>query len=195
MAEQSDLGTSTTLPPLVANTAKGINPSRPSTDFTASLQEAFTKPIPNLLRPAGMGLRSRDAISESRDSAVEARKLVVSKGVALSGEINHCDTLFVEGSVEAKLECQDLVIGETGNFDGVAAMDNAEVRGRYNGDLVVRKRLTIHATGRVTGTISYREIEIEPGGKISGDVRAVGDDLRPDRPKAADLKHFGIELP
>lgn len=164
MTEQSnELGISTTRVPPVAGIANGSNPSRPGTDFTASSQEAFPKPIPNFLRPAATGLRSPDAISESRDSAVEARKLVVSKGVALSGEINHCDTLFVEGSVEAKLECQDLVIGETGNFNGVAAMDNAEVHGRYNGDLVVRKRLTIHATGQVTGTITYREIEIGTG--------------------------------
>ena len=42
----------------------------------------------------------------------------------------------------------------------------------------MRKRLLIRATGRVSGTIRYGQIEIECGGQISGDVQAnAGDDL------------------
>ena len=37
---------------------------------------------------------------------------------------------------------------------------------------MVRKRLLIKASGRVSGTIRYGQIEIECGGQISGDVQA-----------------------
>ncbi len=46
------------------------------------------------------------------------------------------------------------------------------MRGRFEGTLTVRKRLVIRATGRVSGTIRYGQIEIECGGRISGDVQA-----------------------
>ncbi len=57
-------------------------------------------------------------------------------------------------------------------FKGSASIDEAEVRGRFEGNLVVRKRLLIKATGRVSGTIRYGQIEIECGGQISGDIQA-----------------------
>jgi cytoskeletal protein CcmA (bactofilin family) len=57
-------------------------------------------------------------------------------------------------------------------FKGSASIEDAEVRGRFEGNLVVRKRLLIKATGRVSGTIRYGQIEIECGGQISGDIQA-----------------------
>jgi cytoskeletal protein CcmA (bactofilin family) len=91
----------------------------------------------------------------------------------LSGEINSCDKLFIEGSVEANLtNCRDVDIAEGGLFKGSASIEDAEVRGRFEGNLVVRKRLLIKASGRVSGTIRYGQIEIECGGQISGDIQA-----------------------
>jgi cytoskeletal protein CcmA (bactofilin family) len=108
-----------------------------------------------------------------RDHSVEARKLIVGRETSLSGEITSCDRLVIEGSVDANLQnCQHMVIAETGVFNGSAAIDDVEVSGRFDGDLVVRKRLLIRASGRVSGTITYGEIEIEAGGRISGVIHA-----------------------
>jgi cytoskeletal protein CcmA (bactofilin family) len=105
--------------------------------------------------------------------ALEPRKMIVGPGISLSGEINSCDRLVIEGSVQANLQkCQHLTIAEGGLFDGNAEIEEAEIRGRFEGDLVVRKRLRICATGRVSGTISYRQIEIEAGGTLSGSIQA-----------------------
>src|SRR5207237_5049773 len=91
-----------------------------------------------------------------------------------------------EGSVEANLQnCRDVDIAESGLFKGSASIDDAEVRGRFEGNLVVRKRLLIRASGRVSGTIRYGQIEIECGGQISGDIQAQpGDDLLSEVPGA-----------
>jgi hypothetical protein len=40
-------------------------------------------------------------------------------------------------------------------------LEEAEIQGRFEGNLVVRKRLLIKASGRVSGTIRYGQIEIE----------------------------------
>ena len=50
-------------------------------------------------------------------------------------------------------------------------LEEAEIQGRFEGNLVVRMRLLIKASGRVSGTIRYGQIEIECGGQISGDVQ------------------------
>ncbi len=50
-------------------------------------------------------------------------------------------------------------------------IDNADVRGIFEGNLVVRKRLLIRAGGQVSGTVRYGQIEIEAGGQISGDMQ------------------------
>jgi cytoskeletal protein CcmA (bactofilin family) len=106
----------------------------------------------------------------------EARKLTVGREIALSGEITSCDTLVVEGSVEANLQnCHDVDIAESGLFKGSATIDNADVRGTFEGSLTVRKRLLIRAGGTVSGTIRYGQIEIEAGGQISGDVQVNAD--------------------
>jgi cytoskeletal protein CcmA (bactofilin family) len=103
----------------------------------------------------------------------ETRKLIVGREISLSGEITACDRLVVEGSVEANLaNCRDIDIAESGLFKGSASIDDAEVRGRFEGTLNVRRRLLIRATGKVIGTVRYGQIEIECGGQISGEIQA-----------------------
>lgn len=102
----------------------------------------------------------------------DARTLIVGAGMSISGAISACDRLIAEGTVDAKLDgCQHLVVAKTGIFRGNVSTDNADVHGRVEGDLVVRKRLLIRATGEVSGTIAYGEIEIECGGRIAGQFK------------------------
>jgi Polymer-forming cytoskeletal len=114
-------------------------------------------PIPNFLRtgaepaqaPSLPRPKSDQAVAPG-DNDVEPRKLIVGQGASLSSEIGSCDRIVVEGSVQANLQnCQHLTITETGWFGGNAAIDEAEVHGRFEGDLTVRRRLLIRAHGHV----------------------------------------------
>ena len=123
-------------------------------------------------RPGDPLRRPMDLTNQAKPDG-EMRRLSVGREITLSGEINSCDKLFIEGSVEANLtNCRDVDIAEGGLFKGSAAIEEAEVRGRFEGNLTVCKRLLIKATGRVSGTIRYGQIEIECGGQISGDIQA-----------------------
>lgn len=98
-------------------------------------------------------------------------KLIVGPDIKLKGvEITDCDTLVVEGRVEASMDSRVIKIAEHGVFAGTVGIDVAEIRGRFEGELTARKHLIIHATGRVSGTIRYGKITIEEGGELSGDV-------------------------
>ncbi|HXQ52646.1 MAG TPA: polymer-forming cytoskeletal protein [Stellaceae bacterium] len=116
---------------------------------------------------------------------VETRRLIVGREISLTGEITSCERLIVEGSVEANLtNCRDIEIAETGLLKGTAAIEEAEIRGRFEGTLTVRKRLLIRATGKVTGLVRYGQLEVEAGGQLSGDIQAqpgAEDEARPQR--------------
>ena len=98
-------------------------------------------------------------------------KLTVGPNIKLKGvEITDCDTLVVEGLVEATMDSRVIQIAEIGSFKGSADIDIAEIRGLFDGNLTVRQKLTIYATGKVTGKIRYGKIVIEEGGQLSGEI-------------------------
>jgi cytoskeletal protein CcmA (bactofilin family) len=103
-------------------------------------------------------------------------KLIVGPNIKLKGvEITDCDTLVVEGRVEATMDSRVIQIAERGAFSGSAEIDVAEIRGEFEGSLTARQKLVIYSTGKVTGTIRYGKIVIEEGGQLAGDVQ-VGSD-------------------
>ena len=98
-------------------------------------------------------------------------KLTVGPNIKLKGvEITDCDTLVVEGSVEATMDSRVIQISERGSFKGSAEIDIAEIRGTFDGSLTVRQKLVIYATGKVTGRIRYGKVVIEEGGQLSGEI-------------------------
>jgi len=111
------------------------------------------------------------ATSPARNADGKGSKLIVGPDIKLKGvEITDCDTLVVEGRVEASMDSRVIQIAEQGVFQGTAGIDIAEVHGRFEGELTARKQLVIHAGGKVTGKIRYGRLAIEEGGELSGDI-------------------------
>ena len=102
-------------------------------------------------------------------------KLIVGPNIKLKGvEISDCDTLVVEGRVEATMNSRVIQIAEMGAFTGSAEVDLAEIRGDFEGELTVRQKLVIFGSGKVSGKIRYGKLVVEEGGQLSGDVQSGG---------------------
>lgn len=137
-------------PPLRAQPAP--EPSRPDLRFAEVPQRPQQQPQPRAEESAGS-------------------RLTVGPDIKLRGvEITDCDTLVVEGRVEASMDSRVIQIAECGVFSGTVSIDVAEIHGRFEGQLTARKQLVIYSTGRVSGEIRYGKIRIEEGGELSGDV-------------------------
>jgi cytoskeletal protein CcmA (bactofilin family) len=109
--------------------------------------------------------------ANSRETAADVRTLIIGPGVSVKGEITSCNRLIVEGKIEAKLaDCPNVIIKQGGVFNGESTTQDADIQGCFDGNLVVRGRLLVRATGTVAGKIAYGEIEIERGGTISGEI-------------------------
>ncbi|MBI3113599.1 MAG: polymer-forming cytoskeletal protein, partial [Rhodospirillales bacterium] len=104
----------------------------------------------------------------------DSKRLVIGRDIRLSGEITSCDRLVVEGQVEAVLQNARIIeVAPTGFFKGSADVEEADISGRYEGELIARDRLIVRAGGRIRGTIRYGRIVIESGGQISGDMQTL----------------------
>jgi len=98
-------------------------------------------------------------------------KLIVGPDIKMKGvEVTDCDTLVVEGRIEATLDSRVIQIAEHGIFAGTVAVDTAEIHGRLEGELTVRKLLVIHATGKVSGKVRYARIKVEEGAELCGEI-------------------------
>ena len=146
--------------PLQSRTGSGAVPS--------SLSNAVpgASPAGAGMFPASVGAAAPQAPAESSGS-----KLTVGPNIKLRGvEITDCDTLVVEGTVEATMDSRVIQIAEQGAFRGAADIDLAEIRGTFDGTLNVREKLTVFGTGKVTGKIRCGKLVVEEGGQLSGEI-------------------------
>ena len=136
-----------------------------------------TEPVNNLTQT---GLRGEAATSTTTPAtpsttasgSESGSRLIVGPNIKLKGvEITDCDTLVVEGTVEATMDSRVIQIMANGAFKGSADIDIAEIHGQFDGNLTVRDKLVIFSQGKVNGTIRYGKVIIEEGGQLSGDVQ------------------------
>ena len=137
--------------------ALGLGPARPAAARPASGSVVGL--------PAG-----RSGQAGEGESGGTGGILVIGREIEVKGEIGRCQTLVVEGRLEAAVEVATLQLGEDGLFSGNAIVEEAEIAGRYEGELTVRGEMLLRPTARVEGKIRYGRIVIEGGGEISGDV-------------------------
>lgn len=132
---------------------------------------------PRMAPPAYGGYPAAYAASPSVSAAADpkSRRLVIGQGITMSGEIESCDLLVVEGTVEAALKgASVLEISESGMFYGTVEINEATIAGKFEGDLTVNGRLTIRSTGSITGAVAYKELAAEAGATIDGKITPLG---------------------
>ena len=100
----------------------------------------------------------------------DPKRLTVGRETTISGgTVLDCERLTVEGTVEASMpDGRLLEIVKGGTFKGTVTVDNADIAGAFEGELKVKKRLFIRASGRVSGKIRYGQFEVERGGRLDG---------------------------
>jgi len=175
---------SETSPRTTMNTPFSTPPGGPLSSAAPSLKTEIPRRVvdipnspPKRVAPTG--------VEGNSPSTAEMRKLIVGRDISLSGEIAACDVLVVEGTVEAKLRDGHVVeITDTGLFKGSVEIDEADIGGRFEGDITVRGTLKVRATGRIMGNIRYGTLEVENGGQLSGTIQVLGADAAAPKPAA-----------
>jgi len=146
-----------------------LGPANPVATAVPAAPTTAPTPVP---RPAPAAIPLEPATARAEETA--GSKLIVGPNIKLKGvEIDDCDTLVVEGRVEATMVSRAIQIAESGAFNGKVDVDLAEIRGTFQGEMTARKKLVIHASGRVSGKIRYGKMLVQEGGEMSGDIAAL----------------------
>ena len=155
----------------ILNSGLSSAQDRSAASKTASANSLTSVPPPvaaSIAAPA-----TATPVAGDGDSVTGAR-LIVGPDVKLKGaEILDCDTLVVEGRVEATMDSRLLRIAEKGSFAGKVSIDIAEIRGTFEGELTARSQLVIHSTGRVSGPVRFGKLVVEEGGELNGEISVI----------------------
>ncbi len=137
-------------------------------------------PIRPLTPPPDLGRRADPGAARSEISAaplgtspalVREKCLLIGKGVKLKGEVPACDKVLVEGEAELQVRnARTLQVAPSGVFRGRAEVVEADIAGVFEGELIARERLSVQGSGRMSGRISYGQITIAAGGRVSGEI-------------------------
>ena len=96
--------------------------------------------------------------------------LMIGEGVTITGTIKAENKVTVQGAIDGDVECNSVTINKSGNVKGNIKTNTMIVEGKAEGELNVNDVLNIKSEGNVNGKIFYGEIQIDEGGKISGEI-------------------------
>ncbi|MEM1053572.1 MAG: polymer-forming cytoskeletal protein [Pseudomonadota bacterium] len=92
---------------------------------------------------------------------------VIGSDVTIKGDIAASADLHVDGSIEGDIKCTSVVQGESSLISGAITADNARMSGRVTGSITA-KELVILKTAKIEGDVHYDALTIEQGAQVDG---------------------------
>ncbi len=98
----------------------------------------------------------------------------ISQGIRIKGEITGKEDLFVDGTVEGKLDFGNasVTVGPNGKVKADISAREVIVRGEVDGKIEGTEKVQLWNSGRVTGEVRTERLAIEDGALLRGKVEA-----------------------
>ena len=91
----------------------------------------------------------------------------IGANIRIKGEIDSPEHVFLAGSLDGDITCDQLTVDGTGRVTGKISAKLAVIDGHVDGDIVV-ERLQIKSKAVVKGSLTYTSIEVAEGAQIDG---------------------------
>ncbi len=91
----------------------------------------------------------------------------------VTGNISLPGTVYIYGEVNGEVSSHEIYVGETGKVTGDVRVDLADIKGEVVNSIQAKESLILRATGKISGVISYKSLEIEHGGVLDGKIEKV----------------------
>ena len=116
------------------------------------------------------------------NKSIEVTKLssLMAVNVQIAGDVVFSGGLRIDGQVEGNVIGKDgdhglLVLSEKGAIQGSVKVHDAVINGTVSGDLEVEHFLELQANARVSGNITYRQLQMECGATVDGKLERMAD--------------------
>ncbi|MDT7831335.1 polymer-forming cytoskeletal protein [Flavobacteriaceae bacterium S356] len=101
---------------------------------------------------------------EKPKTAKVMERNVIAKNTSIVGDIKSEGDFRIDGTLEGTLQTNGrVIIGTEGFIKGKVDATNADIEGKFSGELSVHKTLTIKATANISGDVVIGKLSVEPG--------------------------------
>jgi len=88
----------------------------------------------------------------------------IEKNTKIKGDITSEADFRIDGKLEGNVKTSGkVVIGKDGYINGKVECVNADIEGKFNGELLVSDLLSLKANAVIEGTVSVAKLAVEPG--------------------------------
>ncbi|WP_298762975.1 polymer-forming cytoskeletal protein [uncultured Polaribacter sp.] len=89
---------------------------------------------------------------------------VIAKKSTFTGDVSSEGDFRIDGVLEGTLKTKGrVIIGAEGIIKGNVEAENADIEGKFSGQLLVSNMLTIKNTAHISGDVVIGKLSIEPG--------------------------------
>jgi len=117
--------------------------------------------------------QAEKSATHSPGAGQNGEKNVVTLGPrdSLNGRLDIQGDLKIQGNVEGELKGSgDVTVDSTATIQASVEGANVNVRGRVNGNVTARKRLTLGGSGKLNGDVKVGRLTVEDGATLNGNV-------------------------
>ena len=118
--------------------------------------------------------------------AIELTQLssLIAEGVEIDGDLVFSKGLRIDGQVRGQVTGRAgsgdapalLVLSQSGAIEGSVRCGNALINGHVTGDLEIDQYVELQAGARITGTLRYRQLQMDVGAVVQGQLVRIDDD-------------------
>ena len=88
----------------------------------------------------------------------------IEKNTKIKGNITSEADFRIDGKLEGNVKTSGkVVIGKDGFINGKVECVNADIEGKFNGELFVKDLLSLKSSAIIEGTVSVSKLSVEPG--------------------------------
>jgi len=114
----------------------------------------------------------------------------ISDGTEITGDVSFKDTMRIDGQFDGNLNGDHLIISSSGRVLGDVVANSCVCYGQIVGNLTL-ERLQVKQGGKIDGTVTTVDLEVESGAVLIGEIRQPKKELRL---VGDDNNHFTSEM-
>jgi len=112
---------------------------------------------------------------QTRNMEPSASQNRINEGTELKGDIVSSGFFRIDGKVEGNIsKPSKIVIGKNGSVNGKLSCEDADIEGKFNGNLNVSGTLTLKATAHIEGEVVVGKLAVEPGATFNASCSMQG---------------------
>jgi cytoskeletal protein CcmA (bactofilin family) len=99
----------------------------------------------------------------------------INEGTNLKGDIQSEGFFRIDGTIDGNVSTPSkVVLGKSGLIKGTLTCENADIEGKFEGDLKVTGTLTLRATAHIEGEVVVGKLAVEPGATFNASCSMLG---------------------